>query len=205
MPAQGGLIFPAAPPLLADMEPPRSDAAQPSTVDLARWFADEVQPHDAHLKAYVRGAFPAVRDVEDVVQESYLRVWRARARQPIQSARAFLFRVARNLALDFARHERTSPITSMGSLGELPVIEERTGAVELLNREEKGRLLGRALANLPNRCREIVFLHKIKGFSQAEVAVRFGLSEKTVANQVALGVKRCEAFFRRHGIEFFDR
>jgi hypothetical protein len=35
------------------------------------------------------------------------------------------------------------------------------------------------------------------------VAEQLGLSEKTVANQVALGVKRCEQFFRRRGIEFF--
>jgi hypothetical protein len=49
----------------------------------ARWFAEEVQPHEASLRAYMRGAFPMVRDVDDVVQESYLRVWRARAAQPI--------------------------------------------------------------------------------------------------------------------------
>jgi RNA polymerase sigma-70 factor (ECF subfamily) len=76
-------------------------------------------------------------------------------------------------------------------------------AAELLNREEKGRLLGQALADLPERCRDIVFLHKSKGLSQRTVAEQLGLSEKTVANQVALGVKRCEQFFRRRGIEFF--
>jgi len=175
----------------------------PPHTEQARWFSEEVLPHDPQLKAYLRGAFPSVRDVEDVVQESYLRVWCARATQPIQSTRAFLFRVARNLALDFVRHERASPIIALGSLNELPVLEERADAAALLTREEKGRLLGQALAALPERCREILFLHKIKGLSQREVAVHFGLTEKTVANQVAIGVKRCEVFFRRHGIEFF--
>jgi RNA polymerase sigma factor (sigma-70 family) len=111
--------------------------------------------------------------------------------------------VARNLALDAVRHERASPVKPMGSLAALPVLEERPDAIELLTREEKGRLLGLALAELPKRCREIVFLHKIKGLSQRAVAERLGLSEKTVANQIALGVKRCEEFFRRRGIEFF--
>jgi len=94
----------------------------PPHTEQARWFSEEVLPHDPQLKAYLRGAFPSVRDVEDVVQESYLRVWCARATQPIQSTRAFLFRVARNLALDFVRHERASPIIALGSLNELPVL-----------------------------------------------------------------------------------
>lgn len=65
-----------------------------------QWFKDEVQPHDTSLRAYVRGRFPGLRDVDDVVQESFLRIWQARARQPIQSARAFLFRIARVHALN---------------------------------------------------------------------------------------------------------
>jgi DNA-directed RNA polymerase specialized sigma24 family protein len=95
---------------------PRSETFAPPAAALHAWFAKEVQPHDAQLKAYLRGAFPSVRDVDDVVQESYLRVWLARATQPIQSTRAFLFRVARNLALDFVRHERASPIVVLGSI-----------------------------------------------------------------------------------------
>lgn len=77
-----------------------------------KWFAEEVQPHGPSLRAFLRGRFPAVRDVDDVVQESYLRIWKARARHPIDSAKAFLFRIARNLALDTLRHEKNSPSMS---------------------------------------------------------------------------------------------
>lgn len=65
-----------------------------------RWFAAEVHPYDSQLKSFLRGSFPGIRDVDDVVQESYLRMWNARTVQPIQSAKAFLFRIARNVALD---------------------------------------------------------------------------------------------------------
>lgn len=162
-----------------------------------------MHPHESQLRGYLRGSFPDVRDVDDVVQESYLKVWQAKAAHPILSARAFLFRVARNLALDAIRREKASPVDPMGSLADLPVIEDRPGVADTLTREEKGRLLGQALGSLPDRCREIVFLHKIKGLSQREVAEKLGLTEKTVANQIGLGVKRCEEFFRRRGIEFF--
>ena len=175
----------------------------PPDSDNARWFAEEVLPHDPALRGYLRGSFTAVRDVEDVVQESYLRIWRTRAAQPIRSARGFLFRIARNLALDTVRHAQASPIDALGSLDGLSVVEEGLTAADSLTREERSRLVGQALASLPTRCREVVFLHKIKGFSQKDVADQLGLSEKTVANHVGLGVKRCEQFFRDRGIESF--
>jgi RNA polymerase sigma factor (sigma-70 family) len=91
----------------------------------------------------------------------------------------------------------------MGDLSHLSVIEEKTDAADALTREEKAKLLGRALGTLPGRCRDVIYLHKIKGLSQREVAEQLRISEKTVANQVGLGVKRCEAFFRKRGIEFY--
>ncbi|MGH8016703.1 MAG: RNA polymerase sigma factor [Opitutaceae bacterium] len=77
--------------------------------DQTRWFAEEVHVHEASLRSYVRGAFPAVHDVV-VVQESYLRIWRARLAQPIVSSKAFLFTVARHVVNDLARRARRSPV-----------------------------------------------------------------------------------------------
>lgn len=68
-------------------------------MEQAQWFANEVHAHASQLKAYLRGAFPSVRDVDDVVQESYLRIWKARAIHPIESAKTFLFTIARRVAL----------------------------------------------------------------------------------------------------------
>jgi RNA polymerase sigma factor (sigma-70 family) len=169
----------------------------------ASWFAAEVQPHEPALRGYLRGAFPAVRDVDDVVQESYLRVWRARAGQPIASAKAFLFTVARRLALDLVRREAISPLCDVGELRRLAVMEERPDAIETISTQDKIRLLSEAVGSLPARCRSVIVLHKIQGRPQREVALHLGISEKTVENHVALGVKRCEEFFRRRGLEYF--
>ena len=171
-----------------------------SEQDSARWFADEVQPHEPHLRSYLQGRFPAVRDVDDVVQESYLRIWRARASRPIESARAFLFTIARHLALDVVERKRRAPNVSLGDLAALAVVEEAPNATETLNYQEEVRLLADALAALPERCREVVVLRKLQCLSQKEVAARLGLSERTVENQLARGMKRCEAHFRRKGL-----
>jgi RNA polymerase sigma factor (sigma-70 family) len=163
----------------------------------ARWFTEEVHPHDSALKAYLRGAFPSVRDVEDVVQESYLRMWTAQAAQPIRSAKAFLFSVARRLAVDLIRRERRSPIVAVKEIEGLFVLADAPDASAAATKAEEVRLFVAAIGSLPARCREIFILCQIEGLSQREVAERLGLSENTVAVQSARGLQRCEEFVRR--------
>lgn len=168
-----------------------------------RWFTDEVQPHDAALRSYVRSAFPTVRDVDDVVQESYLRIWRSRATEPIRCVRAFLFTVARNVALKCVGRQRVSREIIVGDLAELGIVAEGHDAAETAARNETFLLLIEALATLPPRCREITVLRKLKGVPQKEIAARLDIAEKTVEEQVARGVKRCEDYLRKCGVTHF--
>lgn len=186
-------------PRLAVISPPA--APEPSaSVEQNGWFTREVQPHGPLLKSYLRSQFPSVRDVEDVVQESYLRIWKARASQPIQSAKAFLFKVARNLALNVVQHERVSPIDVVADLSALPVLEDGPNAADAVCTREEILLLADGIEALPPRCREIFILRRIKSVPQKEIARRLGISEQTVQVQVQRGVKRCAEFLRRHGI-----
>jgi RNA polymerase sigma factor (sigma-70 family) len=174
-----------------------------SSAEQSQWFVDEVHAHDSQLKAYLRNSFPRVRDVDDVVQESYLRMWSARATQPIRSAKAFLFQVARRLALDFVRREQVSPIDRVSDLSALPVIEHGSGVAETVSRNEKIRLLADAIDTLPARCREIFILRRLKCIPQKDVAARLGLSERTVEVQVLRGLRRCEDYLRARGVRGF--
>jgi RNA polymerase sigma-70 factor (ECF subfamily) len=172
----------------------------PPRTDQARWFSEEVNPHRGALRDYVRRAFPGVRDVDDVVQDSLLRIWAARAHRQIGCARAFLFKIARNRALDLLRHGAASPLVGVRDLAALSVAEEDRSPADALATTEKIELLAEAIADLPARCREIVVLRKLSGLSQREVAGRLGLSERTVEVQVARGTRRCAEFLRRRGV-----
>jgi len=172
----------------------------PPELERTRWFAEEVHPHESSLRAYLRGSFPAIRDVDDVVQESFLRVWRARAAQPVRSARAFLFQVARHLALDLVRRERTSPFIPVRDINALPVLEPGPNASDTATEREKILLLADAIDALPERCRQIMILRKLQSVPQREVATRLGLAEKTVEAHLARGIARCEDYLRRRGV-----
>lgn len=160
----------------------------------------EVRPHEPMLRSYLHGAYPDVGDVDDVVQESFLRIWKANAATPIRSARAFLFEVARHLALDLLRRKRNSPIVAVIDLPALRVLDARPGADELACSREEVELLAQAIHALPPRCREIVVLRKLKCIPQKEIAAQLGISEKTVQVQVVRGVKRIGEILRARGV-----
>jgi RNA polymerase sigma factor (sigma-70 family) len=169
----------------------------PPNSEQTRWFSEEVHAHDMQLKAYLRGSFPAVRDVEDIVQESYLRIWKARAAHPITSAKAFLFTVARRLALDLVRRQRRSPIVAVTDLSRLFVSDDARDASVTAATADEIELLVEAVDSLPARCREIFILRKLQGVPQKDIAIRLGLSEQTVQVQASRGMRRCAEFFRR--------
>jgi RNA polymerase sigma-70 factor (ECF subfamily) len=164
-----------------------------------------VHPHGAQLKSYLRGTFPAVRDVDDVVQESYLRIWKARAAAPIHSAKSFLFQVARRVALDVLRKGRNSPIEEGRDFAASRVMDNGPDSVQALITREMVDQLTDAIVALPPRCREVVLLRRLEGLSQRETAEKLGLSEKTVEKYAHNGLLKCSEFLRGRGIEGFFR
>lgn len=162
--------------------------------------------HDAQLKAYLRSSFPKVgEDVDDVVQEAYLRVWKASLASPIRAAKSFLFQVARHLAIDFLRHDKISPIVSLPDPAAQSVLDDRPGVVDIACTHEEIALLARALDALPARCREVMILRQIQGVPQKEIARQLGLSELTVQTHVVNGLRRVEAFMHRYSRERASR
>jgi RNA polymerase sigma factor (sigma-70 family) len=186
------------------MPPPSATCEPASSVHRERWFTTEVHAHESSLRSYLRGSFPTVRDVDDVVQESYLRVWKAGATQRIRSAKAFLFTVARRLALDHVRHANALRIESIGQSGASRVLEDKNNLIEDIARRDRIGLLAEAISGLPARCREVFILYKVQGLSRKEAARQLGLSEKTVEVHTARAMRHCEAFFRRRGVFHHD-
>ena len=171
----------------------------PPDSELGQWFAAHVQPHEAMLRAWLRRRFESSVELDDIVQEAYVRVLRAREGGPLASPKAFLFATARNLALDRLRRHEVSRTELLGEIDSLHVLDEREGIPETLARTQELALLTQAIQSLPTRCRQILTLRKLYGLSHREIAARLGLSQSTVSNQITIGIEKCTDFFAEHG------
>lgn len=170
-----------------------------SDPDRARWFTEEVQPHEAALRAWLGARFPRLQDVDDIVQESYARLMRVAETGSIACPRTFLFVTARNLTLNQFRHQRHERPDDAACVDGAGVIDENCRVPESVAKAEDLQLLMQAISSLPARCRQIVTLRKIYGLSQREVAKQLAISEHTVESQGSIGLHKCIVFFRRHG------
>lgn len=182
------------------MSPPPSALGQLAATDHSRWFADEVQPHEPALRAYLRGRFPGLTDVDDLVQETYARLLRAQVAGKLHEVRPYLFATARNAAFDILRHNRVAATDSLGNIEQLPVVEERPDAAEAAAHVQEIEILHEAIAALPPRCREILKLRRFHGLSHRDIAQKLGISANTVDAQLCLAVFRCRQFLLLRGV-----
>jgi RNA polymerase sigma-70 factor (ECF subfamily) len=169
--------------------------------DTNRWFSENVQPHEPMLRAWLHSRFPSGCDIDDLVQESFMRVLQARERGVLRSPKAFLFATARNLALDQLRHRRVARTESLVEIEALAVLDEADGVSDTVALNQELALLTEAIQSLPDRCRQIFTLRKIYGMSQKDIATRLALSEHTVSAQLTIGLHKCTEFFWRHRAE----
>jgi len=172
----------------------------PQDPEISKWFAEEVQPHESELRAYLRSKFSRHLDVDDLIQETYARLLQAREQGVLRSPKAYLFTAARNAALDFFRRRKVVAIDGMAELEFLPVFEDRPGVAEAVCHDQELQLLGEAIQALPERCRQVLTFRKLHSLSHREIAQKLGIAENTVNAQVAIGVLRLRDYLRARGV-----
>jgi RNA polymerase sigma-70 factor (ECF subfamily) len=156
---------------------------------LNRWFASEILVHEAALMRYLKRIWPNSQEVPDLRQEIYVRVYEAAGQTRPAFPKSFLFTTARNLITDRIRRARVVSIEAAGDLHDLNVLVDDVSPERRLNARQELKELSNAFGMLPPRCREVVWLRKVDGISQNEVAQRMNISTRTVEFQVQKGMR----------------
>lgn len=171
-----------------------------SSAELARWFSEQVQPHEPALRAYLLKRFPTLPDHDDLIQDSYSRLLRAHENGRLTHARAFLFTTARNAAIDLVRRRGVKPTETLAEDDVCSVLDEPIGVRESLERQQQLDAVVEAVMELPERCRAVVLLRYFDGLSSAQIAAQLGITPETVRVQMFKGVQHCIAFFAERGL-----
>jgi RNA polymerase sigma-70 factor, ECF subfamily len=129
-------------------------------------------------------------EAEDLAQEVFLRVYRARKKyHPRSKFSTWLFTIANNLALNSLRSRQRKPVVPLpaqdsGPLGPRPaerVVPDRgTGPMQKVQKQELAAQIRRALEGLNERQRVAVVLNKFEDMNYAEIAEVMGLTTKAV-------------------------
>lgn len=164
--------------------------AAASAVKAEGWLAAEVQPFEPVLRGYLHRQFPSL-DVDDIVQESYLKLLKSREVGQIASVKSYFFTVAKNIAKTLFRRRQIYSKTPVYDLPGAFVLLEEPNAAQHAETRDQLELVAIAIDRLPARCRDIIQLAFLNGLTTAEIASHLGLAEATVRVQMARGVKKC--------------
>lgn len=137
------------------------------------------QAHASELHGFARRRVGR-QEAEDVVQDAYLHLLQRGTAATLDQPRAYLFRIAANLAVDFARKAKIR-LRYTGEGFEL----EDTAAVSANPEAAAGASMELArlhasLSKLPPLCRNAFLLNRVEGLTHAEIAGRLGVSVRTV-------------------------
>jgi RNA polymerase sigma-70 factor (ECF subfamily) len=157
--------------------------------DLRTWFIREVLPLEPMLMHFLQKNWRNRSDLEDFRQEVYENVLQAAEINRPEQVKPFLFATARNLLINRLQRESIVSIDAVADLDALGVAAEDPGPDRGTLARDNLRRLQEALDTLAPRCREALLLKRIEGLSTREIAQRMGISEQSVANHVARGVR----------------
>ena len=154
------------------------------------------------LARAVMGIVPP-REVEDIVQETYVRVCQVKHPENILQPKSYLFRTARNLALDYIKRSETKYTDAMDEqdIGSLLNSDSEDGTFDQVASNQEFALFCEAVRHLPVKCRRVFVLKKVYGYSQIEIAKKLNISIGTVEKHVGQGIKRCTYFMQQHDSE----
>ncbi len=130
---------------------------------------------------------------EDLIQETFLRVWRHAATFSAQagSVRGWLFAILRNYAVDYLRKQRQRTTPKEVPLGDIE-FDERFALAdtweEVWHREEQAQLR-EALAHLTEKQRMVLELSYFQGYTQIEIAALCKMPLGTVKSSMRLGLQ----------------
>ncbi|SMF25088.1 RNA polymerase sigma-70 factor, ECF subfamily [Alteromonadaceae bacterium Bs31] len=143
------------------------------------------------------------KEVEDIVQETYVRVCQVEKQDEIQHPRSFMLKVAKNLALDHLKRAETRLVSSIEEDESIEWSMQGSLSDETYNKvaaNQEFEHFCEAVRQLPVQCRKAFVLKKVYGYSQKEIASSLQISESTVEKHIASGINRCAKYMSAHGI-----
>ena len=155
------------------------------------------------LKRYLARFLHRREDIDDMTQETYLRAYKATQKRWIEFPKAYLFKVARTVALN-ELSQKMRQLTDY--LEDMPTEEPHSqgGLDEELMAEQRVSNYCDAIAELSPQCRRVFLMRKVQGLSHKVIAAELGITTKAVERNITRGVYQFQRYLKNRESEEGD-
>ena len=166
----------------------------------AAWLGRNIFPHEAALRQWLaRRPSGWGMDVDDIIQESYAILAGLDRVDHINAPRNYFSEVAKSVVLRSLRRSRVVMIDAQSQAAILEVPEAAPDAERILSDRQELERVSAFIDRLPDRCREVFILRKLRGLSQKDVAAELGIAESTVEKHMVKALASLINAFGRGG------
>jgi len=164
-----------------------TESRQKTSGELAKLF----ESHNQALVRYLAAILGSPDDAGEVAQEAYARLLRLDCSETVSHLRAYLFRTARNIAIDRLRtRTRQNKLLKLVNVHEeepLSVDDPENTAVAM----EMVKDLESIIRELPPKCQTAFILYKFRNQSYADIAAKMELTESMIRKYVRRALVHC--------------
>ncbi|MBE8720768.1 RNA polymerase sigma-70 factor [Sphingobacterium pedocola] len=142
---------------------------------------------DRYWSTLYTSAFFYIEDKEkseEITHDILLNLWQKREKLHIQSFSAYLRAAARYHVYKVLKAQKSSVITYTADWEQITVPLVLNEGENNIRHEETSKYILGIVQNLPARCREIFLLSRMDNMTNEEIAVKLGISKRTVENQI---------------------
>lgn len=151
------------------------------------------------LRRVIGQYFIKSEDIEDVLQEAFTRAFAAEKVNKINTPKAYLHSVARNIALNELSKKSTTTLKFIEDVLGSEVESNEPATDDWLHSRLEFEAFGHAVADLPPQCRKVFLLRKICGLTHKEISQKLSISTSTVEKHLAKGLFKCADFMAQQG------
>jgi RNA polymerase sigma-70 factor (ECF subfamily) len=150
-------------------------------------IADLMHKHRRELLGFLSQRISCTEAAQDIFQETFIRYAGYGGKDRVENPRAFIFRIAANLATDYLRSHSRHSADDEAEGGEQSALSvERT----VMSQQQLEQLIA-ALDELSPKCREVFVLLKLKHCSYAEVEQRLSISQTMIFKYLTQALRHC--------------
>jgi RNA polymerase sigma factor (sigma-70 family) len=153
--------------------------------NLAKLFRE----NNRSLCAYLRMRVASRCEAEDIAQEAYARLLQHDRPRAISYLRAYLFKVAANIASDHARRRRLHLRVELAHSSKEQI--ESASPDQQVHASEQLSLLARSLAELPEKYQRAFLLCRVHEWPTQQIAADLGVGERMARNYVSRSARYC--------------
>lgn len=169
--------------------PPSSAGASPESHDalMARLYRE----HNQALVRFLMTRVGSEQEAQDVAQEAYVRLLQLDTQGAVSYLSAYLFRTAANIAIDRIRRGHRGQIVRR-SLAQEAVDSAVVAAPDReLATQQELELIARSLEELPPKCRQAFYLHRMQDMSLDDIARELQVSKRMVHHYLLRAMVHC--------------